>query len=84
MEEIRKEEHEGIEISKTNEGIADSNLKTVTNETQKDDGITDGNSRGAMYATGEGIIDNNLDTAIDEIEELEGEDIDIEIGRAHV
>ena len=78
MEEIRKEEHKGIEISKTNEGIADSNLETVTNETQKDYGIADGNSRGAMYSTGEGAVDDSSDIAIDETEESEGEDIGIE------
>ena len=78
MEEIRKEEHKGIEISKTNEGIADSGLETVTNETQKDYGIADGNSRGAMYATGEGAVDDSSDIAIDETEESEGEDIGIE------
>lgn len=78
MEEIRKEEHKGIEISKTNEGIADSGLETVTNETQKDYGIADGNSRGAMYATGEGAVDDSSDIAIDETEESESEDIGIE------
>jgi len=78
MAKIRNGEHENIETLKTDEGITNSNLETVTNETQKDDGITDGNSRGAMYATGEGIVDNNLDTVIDETDELDGEAIGIE------
>ncbi len=75
MEEIKNEGHKEVETSKTNGGIVGSNLKAVINETQKDDGITDSNSRDAMYSTGEGIVDNNLDTAIDETEELEEKSI---------
>lgn len=75
MEEIKNEGHKEVETSKTNGGIVGSNLKAVINETQKDDGITDSNSRDAMYSTGEGIVDNNLDTVIDETEELEEKSI---------
>lgn len=78
MEEIKNEGHKEVETSKTNGGIVGSNLKAVINETQKDDGITDSNSRDAMYSTGEGIVDNNLDTVIDETEELEEKSISLE------